>query len=80
LPKLNITLRVNGQVVGEVQSRFAIENGFPGGSPELVIQDPLVGEIVLNDTCMLEVDEGEGFRKVTTHALLVMLRTRAEGL
>lgn len=77
-----LTLRVNDQIVLGVTARFGIEEGYPGGKPELVIDDPIVGEVVLNDNCKIEIEttEGAGFKPITTHALLTLLRVKTEGL
>jgi hypothetical protein len=81
MPKLDgITLRVDGQPIETVEFRFSMEDGFPGGRPELVVQDANLGEIILSSTCKIEIDEGSGFHPITLHALIAMLRTSAEGM
>lgn len=50
----NLNLRVNGIPQIRVCIDLGIEDGFPGGPKRLVVEDPLLGEVVLNDNCLIE--------------------------
>ena len=50
--KLNVF--VNGIQQRHVSVRLSSQDGFPCGPKQLVADDPLVGEIVVTDDCILE--------------------------
>ena len=52
---MNIDLRVNGQQYPEVTRLYAIEDGRPGGNPEIVVRDPTLGEFTLTENCGMEI-------------------------
>jgi hypothetical protein len=81
LPKIEaLNLRVNDTPYDKITLRFGMEDGYPGGRPELVVLDPQLGEIILSDICKIELQENDGeFKPITTHALMTRLRTVTEG-
>jgi hypothetical protein len=61
MPKLHdLNLRVNGVPCSKVTLRLAIEDGFPGGSPEIVMNDPMLGDMTITEDCDVEMQVGNG--------------------
>ena len=70
-----LSLRVNGHVYDRVLSRFAIEDGYPGGAREVVVDAPLIGPFALTPECHIELDEdGEGWKVVSLPYFIARLQ------
>lgn len=72
VPRLSeYTLRLNGIEYAKVHLRLAIEDGFPGGTREIVIDDPVLGEFVVTNDFLIELAHGKGqWFRVEYHELL----------
>jgi hypothetical protein len=58
IPRLS--LRIDGLEWPHITYRYAFTDGFPGGRPEIVLNDRILGDILVTDRCLIEVRDGEG--------------------
>jgi hypothetical protein len=69
-----LSLKVNGQQYERVTLRLKMEDGYPGGPPEVVIPDDFLGPMVLTDEFQIELQEdGKEFTPVALPYLIGML-------
>jgi hypothetical protein len=75
----NLSLRINGQEHSRVSLRLSIEGGYPGGTPELVIDDEFLGTFALTQAFTIELKEGGGdWEQVTLPYFITMLGVHHE--
>lgn len=69
------TLRLNGIEYPKVHLRLSIEDGFPGGTREIVIDDPILGEFVVTNDFLIELRHGTSqWFRVDYHELLTRVQ------
>ena len=73
----NLSLRVNGRDYNRIKLQYEIKNGFPTVSPEIVIEDSLLGAMRITDECIIEMkDQQEGdWKRVTLLYLVTLMET-----
>jgi hypothetical protein len=70
----NLSLRINGREHSRVSLRLSVEGGYPGGTPEVVIEDEFLGTFALTRAFTIELKEGGGdWEQVTLLYFITML-------
>ena len=77
----HLDLRVNGRGFEEVTRRFAMEDGYPGGRPEILVRDAELGEILITRDCILELRDNrlaaqpndDQFRRISLSELVILV-------
>lgn len=74
-----LSLRVNGREYTRVVLQCGLQDGYPVGPQQVVIQDDTIPAFSLTDDFLIELREDEGdWKRVTLRFLLTLLLTYSD--